>query len=218
MSASLTRTLLILTFVTGILDAISFLALGQVFVAMQTGNVIFLGIGVAGGAGASVGMPLTSLAAFLLGSLTAALFVRPAASEQVNGLRSALAIEVAILACAGLLAALAEVDPRGGVAYLLVALLALAMGLRNTIARRVGDPNMTTTVLNLTLIAFASHGPFGLASPGDLERRGTAILVILGGAFCGALLLKAGLALTIAIAAVLTAAAFASIRSVAPSA
>lgn len=41
----LTRTLLVRTFVTGIVDASSFLALGQVFAAMQTGNVIFLGLG-----------------------------------------------------------------------------------------------------------------------------------------------------------------------------
>jgi hypothetical protein len=42
----LTPTLPILTFLTGILDAVSFIALGQVFVAMQTGNVSFLGIGI----------------------------------------------------------------------------------------------------------------------------------------------------------------------------
>ncbi len=52
MLSPLTRTLLVLTFVTGILDAVSFIALGQVFAAMQTGNVIFLGLGIGGAPGA----------------------------------------------------------------------------------------------------------------------------------------------------------------------
>src|SRR6478609_804203 len=73
----LTRTLLVLTFVTGIVDAVSFLALGQVFAAMQTGNVIFLGLGVAGAPGAPVLAPLVALGAFLAGGTAAALLMRP---------------------------------------------------------------------------------------------------------------------------------------------
>lgn len=147
----------VLTFVTGMLDAVGFLALGHVFVAMQTGNVIFLGIGLGGAAGAPVLAPLIALAAFL--------------------------------------------------AYLLIALLATAMGLRNTIARRIGDPSLATTVLNLTVTAFASHTPLALASRGELETRGAAIGAILAGALCGALLLKVSLALTIAAAAAVVLAA-----------
>src|SRR5258706_6103576 len=35
--------LLILTFVTGLVDAVSFLGLGHVFTANMTGNIVFLG-------------------------------------------------------------------------------------------------------------------------------------------------------------------------------
>jgi uncharacterized membrane protein YoaK (UPF0700 family) len=198
---SLTRTLLVLTFVTGILDAVAFLALGNVFVAMQTGNVIFLGIGLGGAAGAPVLAPLIALAAFIAGGCAAALFVRPLAPGHPAGLVSAMAVEVALLAFAALLAALGDVQPGALLAYLLIALLAVAMGLRNTIARRIGDPSLATTVLNLTITAFASHAPIALASRGELETRGAAIGAILAGALCGALLLKASLALTIAVAA-----------------
>src|SRR5947209_5854024 len=40
--------LLILTFVTGMVDAVSFLGLGHVFTANMTGNVVLLGFAVAG--------------------------------------------------------------------------------------------------------------------------------------------------------------------------
>ena len=61
MSLGRTQVLLALTFVTGTVDAVSFLGLGQVFAGMQTGNVVFLGFGIAGAAGAAVAMPLISL-------------------------------------------------------------------------------------------------------------------------------------------------------------
>lgn len=75
----LTRTLLVLTFVTGIVDAVSFLALGQVFAAMQTGNVIFLGLGFADISGAPLLAPLVALGAFLAGASAAALLTLPGA-------------------------------------------------------------------------------------------------------------------------------------------
>ncbi len=197
----LTRTLLILTFVTGILDAVCFIALGQVFVAMQTGNVIFLGIGFAGSAGAAVTGPLVSLVGFLLGAAAAASFVRPVGPGHPGSLAGP--IEIGLLGLATLVAAVAAVEPGAFAAYLLIAVLATAMGLRNTIARRVGDPNLATTVLNLTLTAFASHTPLTHASPNELETRAAALLAILAGAICGALLLKASLTLALAAAAVL---------------
>lgn len=197
----LTRTLLILTVVTGILDAVCFIALGQVFVAMQTGNVIFLGIGFAGTAGAAVTGPLVSLLAFLVGAAAAAFFVRPVGPGQPGSLAGP--IEIGMLGLATLGAAVATVEPGAFVAYLLIAVLSSAMGLRNTIARRVGDPNLATTVLNLTLTALASHTPLAHASPGELEMRGAGLLAILVGALVGALLLKASLTLALAAAAAL---------------
>jgi uncharacterized membrane protein YoaK (UPF0700 family) len=205
----LTRTLLVLTFVTGILDAVSFLALGQVFATMQTGNVIFLGLGIADVSGAPLLAPLVALGAFLAGGSAAALLTRPAAA---NGLRVAMTVEIGLLGIAAVLAALADVDPGELTAYLLIAMLSVAMGLRNTIARRIGDPNLATTVLNLTLSAFVSHTPTGIASEGELALRGAAIAAILAGAVAGALLLKVSLALAIAAAAAVVVAAVVSNR------
>ena len=45
----LTRTLLVLTFTTGLVDGVSYLGLGHVFTANMTGNIVLLGFGIAGG-------------------------------------------------------------------------------------------------------------------------------------------------------------------------
>jgi hypothetical protein len=91
--------------------------------------------------------------------------------------------------------------------WLGAALLALAMGLRNTVVRGFGGPNLATTVLNLTLTALTSPAPLSIASGSDLAQRAAAFLAILAGAATGAMLLEASLALPLATAAALTLAA-----------
>jgi uncharacterized membrane protein YoaK (UPF0700 family) len=54
-SGPLPGLLLILTAVTGVVDAVSILALGRVFVANMTGNVVFAGFALAGAPGAALG-------------------------------------------------------------------------------------------------------------------------------------------------------------------
>lgn len=206
------RPLLVLTFATGVIDAASFLALGQVFAAMQTGNVIFLGLGIAGVSGAPVLAPFVALVAFLAGGTAGALLARTGAPAAGNRLELAMAAEIVLLGAAAVLAALADVDPGGLTAYVLIAILSIAMGLRNTIARGIGDPNLATTVLNLSLSAFAST-PTGIASEPELTLRAAAIAAILTGAIAGALLLKVSVALAIATAAAVVVAAALSSRA-----
>jgi hypothetical protein len=61
--------LLALTLVTGLVDATSYLRLGHVFVANMTGNVVFLGFGIAGAGGISISASLTALGSFLVGGV-----------------------------------------------------------------------------------------------------------------------------------------------------
>src|SRR3974390_3552596 len=78
--------LVALTVVTGLVDAFSYLVLGHVFVANQTGNVVFLAFALAGvggfsawaslvATGAKAARRLISVAAMLLGALAGALLV-----------------------------------------------------------------------------------------------------------------------------------------------
>jgi uncharacterized membrane protein YoaK (UPF0700 family) len=57
-----------MTATTGIVDAVSLLALGHVFTANMTGNVVFLGFALAGAQGFSIPRSSMALVAFLLGA------------------------------------------------------------------------------------------------------------------------------------------------------
>lgn len=81
--------------------------------------------------------------------------------------------------------------------------LAFAMGVRNATIRRVAVPDLTTTVLTMTLTGLAADSQlFGGSGKGSV-RRTTAVLAMLLGALSGALLLKTSLFLPLAVAAAL---------------
>ncbi len=199
------RPLVILTFATGVVDAASFLALGQVFAAMQTGNVIFLGIGTAGAGDAPFLAPLIGLAAFLAGGALAARTVDAAGGAVF--LPRWLIREAGLLAFAAILAAVVGADPGHASAYLVIALLSLTMGLRNTFIRGTAGPNLATTVLNLTLTTATPGAALGAASSADLNQRAAGLAAILVGAIAGALAAKSSLTLALLLACLATLAA-----------
>jgi uncharacterized membrane protein YoaK (UPF0700 family) len=203
----LSRTLLVLTFTTGVVDAVSYLGLGHVFTANMTGNVVFLGFGLAGSGGLPVVAPIVSLMAFLLGSAAGGVLAVRLGGQQPRHLASALAIEVVLICAAALIAAIVDVHPSGFWSDAMIAVLALAMGARNATVRRIAVPDLTTTVLTMTLTALAVDSPLFGGSGSGTTRRAAAVLAMLGGALAGALLLKRGLILPLAVTAALTAAA-----------
>src|SRR5438093_21811 len=68
-ASGVSRALIVLTFSTGLIDALSFLALGHVFTANMTGNVVFLAFAVGGATGLSAARSGTSLLAFMAGAV-----------------------------------------------------------------------------------------------------------------------------------------------------
>jgi uncharacterized membrane protein YoaK (UPF0700 family) len=104
----LTRALLALTFTTGLIDAVSYLALGRVFTANMTGNVVLLGFGIAGSGGLPVVAPLVSLGAFLVGAGAGGVLVRHLAGSHPTLVARALAIESLLLVIATIVAAAAR--------------------------------------------------------------------------------------------------------------
>jgi uncharacterized membrane protein YoaK (UPF0700 family) len=88
--------------------------------------------------------------------------------------------------------------------YTLIVLLALAMGVRNATARRLGVAELTTTVLTLTLTGIASDSRLGGGSGARTTRRVLAVTAMLIGATAGALLLlKVAVAAPLILAAAL---------------
>jgi uncharacterized membrane protein YoaK (UPF0700 family) len=199
----LTRALLVLTFTTGLVDAVSYLGLGRVFSANMTGNVVLLGFGIAGSGGLPVVAPLVSLAAFLAGAVAGGVLAKRLGDRHPQHIATALAIEVSLVGIAAVIAAAITVRPGAASGDLLIALLALAMGVRNATVRTLGIPDLTTTVLTMTLTAMAADSPLTGGSGRGLTRRVSAVVAMLTGALAGALLLKASLVLPLVAAAVL---------------
>src|SRR5262249_16699129 len=79
--------------------------------------------------------------------------------------------------------------------YAVIALTAAAMGLRNATMRRLAIPDLTPTMMTLTLTGLAADSSLaGGANPG-IGRRVTSVLLLIAGAAIGALLLRMGTAL-----------------------
>ncbi|MGO9458094.1 MAG: YoaK family protein [Acidimicrobiales bacterium] len=174
--------LLVLTVVTGLVDAFSYLDLGHVFVANMTGNVVFLAFALVGANGFSIVASLVALGAFGVGSLLGGRLV-VVARGRGRMLMVAASVESVLMIAAVGLSATSGSTAVGGHRYGLIAMLAVAMGVQNSTARKLAVPDLTTTVLTLTTTAmFADSRAVG--GPGSkVGRRMLSILAM----FCGAL-------------------------------
>jgi uncharacterized membrane protein YoaK (UPF0700 family) len=198
----LTRTLLVLTLTTGVIDAACYLGLGRVFAANMTGNVVLLGFGIAGSTGLPVVAPLVSLGAFLGGAVVGGRMGARLAPKETH-LSRAMLIEVGLVALATLIAIVFNITPDRFSGDLIIGLLAFAMGLRNATVRRLKIADLTTTVLTMTLTGLAADSPMAGGEGKGNWRRGAAVWSMLLGAVIGALLVKADLALVLVAAAAL---------------
>jgi uncharacterized membrane protein YoaK (UPF0700 family) len=199
----LARALLVLTFTTGLVDAVSYLGLGRVFTANMTGNIVLLGFGVAGSGGLPVLAPLVSLAAFLVGSGLGGVLAKRLGDNHPRHLAVALVIEVSLIGAAAVVAAVTNPAPSTAAGDAVIALLASAMGVRNATVRRIAVPDLTTTVLTMTLSGLAADSrPAGGSGQGSV-RRIAAVVAMFTGAVAGALLLKTSLVLPLVTAAAL---------------
>lgn len=181
--------LLLITIVTGVVDAVSYLKLGHVFVANMTGNVVFLGFAVADAEDFSIPASLAAIVFFLLGALAGG-----ALGKRLGGHRGKLVsvgLGIEILLVGGAFAVSLPVVLVEGAAqrYALIAALALAMGLQNAVARRLAVPDLTTTVLTLTLTGLAADSHLAGGKNPFPRRRLLATFAMFLGAAIGALLL-----------------------------
>ncbi|MBB5075975.1 YoaK family protein [Nonomuraea endophytica] len=182
--------LVVLTVVTGIVDSVSFLGLGNVFVANMTGNVVFVGFALAGVTEPSLWASPLAIASFALGAW--------ATGRVARG----VSFTVFTLVHLGLLVAAVLVLAGPGADAVVIVLLALGMGIQNASVRHTGIPDMTTTVLTTTLTGLVADSP-GTA----VRRRVVSIAAMFTGALIGGFLhLHAGDAAALTVAAVLLAA------------
>ncbi|WP_336207514.1 YoaK family protein [Nonomuraea sp. LPB2021202275-12-8] len=193
----LTVVLILLTGVTGVVEAVSYLGLDRLFTAVMTGNILFVGFGLVDDAIPIAGSAV-ALVAFSVGAL---------ASHRVNGALArrhpdrwltyavcgeGVLIMVAALIALGLPSNATQHTPHR---YAVIVVLALAMGSRNTTVLLVAARDLPTTVVTRALA-----GLFMLPSPATAGRRFATVAAMFAGALIGALLLAVHPAAALAVA------------------
>ena len=193
--------LLTLTAVTGLVDAVTYLRMGHVFAANMTGNVVFLGFGVVPGSGVGAVPSLVGIAGFVIGAFAGGrLGVRLDGRVHV-WLGTAFGVQAAALGVLAALVGAGVLATRGGADLVLVGLLSAAFGLQNATVRRLGVPDLTTTVLTLTLTGLAADNRLAGGRGAQPHRRLGSVAAMLGGAVVGALLLPVSFAGVLGVAA-----------------
>jgi uncharacterized membrane protein YoaK (UPF0700 family) len=205
LSDRLSMGLLVLTAVSGIVDAVSFLGLGHIFTANMTGNVAFLAFAAVGAPGISVASAIISLAAFLSGAVLGGYFGRGVAGPfRRRWLLLCATCEAALLVAAAI--AVIAIDGDSALVdrqYAVIVLTALAMGLRNATVQQLAVPGLTTTtVLTTTMTGLVADFALARGSNPHMRRRLGSIASLFVGAAIGAVLLRFGLSVPLIVAAV----------------
>jgi uncharacterized membrane protein YoaK (UPF0700 family) len=180
--------LIAMTVVTGLVDAFSYLVLGHVFVANMTGNVVFLGFAVAGAQGFSIPASLVALVSFAAGSVIGGRIVAAHGKHRGRHLAIATAAEAIFLAASVVLVLVSSNSPEHGFRYALIVVLSIATGIQNANIRKLAVPDLTTTVLTMTVTGIGADSVLGAGKGSKSGRRLAAIAAMFIGALLGAVL------------------------------
>jgi uncharacterized membrane protein YoaK (UPF0700 family) len=196
--------MLVLTFSTGVIDAVGYLGLDRVFTGNMTGNVVILGMALVGADELPVLGPAIALAGFVAGAVIAGRILRP---ETAGWSRRTTALLAAVgLVMAAVAAVLFVYPPRAGAPTTLVitAALATAMGIQAATARHLSVKDVTTVVVTSTLTGLAADSRLGGGTGAHWGRRLGAVVLILLGAAAGAALLHVHIGLGVLLTALLS--------------
>lgn len=193
--------LLLLTFATGLVDAISVLILGHVFVANMTGNVIFLGFWFVPGAGIDLTAAVVAFAGFLAGTVFGGRLTRRLADQSRRWLTIALGMEVGTLVVLSVLAGVGVLGYHDNTKLILIAGLAMTFGAQNVAARQFGIQELSTTVLTSTIVGIGFDSRLAGGTGKREKLRYSVVLAMCGGAVVGATLSRFTVAPVIVLAA-----------------
>lgn len=195
-------SLLLLTFATGIVDAISVLVLGHVFVANMTGNVIFLGFWFVPHSGVDLIAAVVAFVSFVTGAVLGGRLARHLDYQVRFWLTVALSVEVVVLVTLSILAGAGVLDYRDNTKLILIAGMAITFGIQNATARQFGIQELSTTVLTTTIVGIGFDSRLAGGTGHREKLRYSVVLIMCAGAVVGATLTRVTVAPVIALAAV----------------
>jgi uncharacterized membrane protein YoaK (UPF0700 family) len=201
-----TTALLMLTFATGLVDAVSVLVLGHVFVANMTGNVIFLGFWLVPHSGIDLLAAVVSFASFVSGAVLGGRLARHLGACVRRWIAVALGIEVVLLVVLSVLAGAGVLPYQGNGRLILLAGLAVAFGSQTTMARQFGVQELSTTVLTQTIVGIGFDSRLAGGTGQREKLRYGVVLTMCAGAAVGSTLTVWTVAPIIGLAAAVVAA------------
>lgn len=197
--------LLLLTFATGIVDAVSVLVLGHVFVANMTGNVIFLGFWLVPHSGVDLAAAVVAFVSFVAGTVVGGRFARHLQSDPRTWLTITHSVEVVMLLTLSVLAGTGVLDYHDNRKLILISGLAITFGIQNATARQFGIQELSTTVLTQTIVGIGLESRLGGGTGARAKLRYGVVATMMGGAMVGASLTLFTVAPVIALAALVIA-------------
>lgn len=197
--------LLLLTFATGLVDAVSVLVLGHVFVANMTGNVIFLGFWFVPHSGVDMSAAVVAFASFVAGTVMGGRLARHLDHQVRRWLTVALGVEVVLLVALSILAGTGVLDYRDNTKLFLISGLAITFGIQNATARQFGIQELSTTVLTSTIVGIGFDSRLAGGTGAREKLRYSVVGTMCAGAVVGATMTRFTVAPVIALAAVVVA-------------
>jgi uncharacterized membrane protein YoaK (UPF0700 family) len=175
---------------SGAVDAISYLALGKVFSAFMTGNIVFLGLALTRAGGPNLLHVCVALATFALGVAAAVKIVKPTKGTALWPRRVSVALGLSALAWAGFLAGWIATSgrPSSAVGHVLIGLSALAMGVQSGAVLSLAIPGVFTTAATATVVDLASDLAGWPQAPNERGRLAGVLAGLCVGAAAGALM------------------------------
>jgi uncharacterized membrane protein YoaK (UPF0700 family) len=200
--------MLALTFSTGVIDAVGYLGLDRVFTGNMTGNVVILGMALAGADGLPIAGPAVALVSFMVGAALGGRVLKPVAAGWTTRSTALFAGVGGLMIIIAITLFLAGNKPQRPVELVLTALLAVAMGIQAATARHLAVKDITTVVVTSLITGLAADSRVGGGVGQPWVRRVAALALICAGATGGALAISlhlgAGVALSATIVLVVT--------------
>jgi uncharacterized membrane protein YoaK (UPF0700 family) len=186
--------LMIMTVSSGAADAICFLALGKVFSAFMTGNLVFLGIGAVNGfkpGGPNLVRVVIGIAAFSVGVFVATRVIRHARRSRVAARGLSWTLGAILVTQVAFAAGWIAVSGHPSLTFttVLVGIEAVAMGMQSGAIGSLGVKAVFTTAATATLINLAREAADRRVSDTDPARLLRILVSLIAGAAAGAVLL-----------------------------
>ncbi|OMC18010.1 hypothetical protein A5739_22820 [Mycobacterium colombiense] len=198
--------LLLLTFATGLADSISILALGHVFVANMTGNVIFLGFWLAPSSTIDLTAVAVALPTFVCTTIVSGRLSRHFGPRTRAWITTVLTTEIVLLVALAILAGAGVLRYQGNSKLIMIGMLAVTFGLQHSSARQFGIQELSTTVLTSTIVSLGLDSRLA-GGTGERHRlRIGVVATMCAGAFCGATMSRFVIAPVFVVAAAVIAA------------